>query len=59
MSDQEHNVTVHYTIFDDGIWLRCSCGWEFCAGFEPPIEDLVLFADNHRVVRDAIGGVVK
>jgi hypothetical protein len=43
----DHDITVEYTIDDDGIWLFCTCGAQIYAGFEPSVHLLVEAADLH------------
>jgi hypothetical protein len=34
----KHDSSLAYTNEDDGIWLRCSCGWQVCLGFWPTLS---------------------
>lgn len=42
---QGHTVYITYTKNDDGLWLRCSCGWERNLGYEVSVGDA---AKAHR-----------
>ena len=41
------SVTIHYYNTDDGIWLRCTCGWEVHLGFEPTVDLAARHAEAH------------
>lgn len=44
----DHVITVSYTNDDDGIHLRCECGWKTCLDHEPTVESLTAAADRHK-----------
>lgn len=44
----EHLMTLTYTVDDDGIWLRCDCGWERNLGFTVIVDDAVSVSNQHR-----------
>lgn len=44
-----HAITIQYTNGDDGIWLRCSCGWVNPMGYWPTVDDVVVVARDHRL----------
>lgn len=46
--DVEHAMELGYTNADDGIWLRCDCGWETLLDFSPTVEVVAERAAEHR-----------
>jgi len=45
-----HDIHVHYTMDDDGIWLGCECGWEGqVPGYEfwPTVQQLHALSHDH------------
>lgn len=42
-----HQITLGYTMDDDGIWLECSCGYLECLGYHPTIATVVKAARSH------------
>ena len=47
--DGSHQVTVIYTIDDDGIHLQCQCGADIPCGFHPTPRDLLLKEQQHQL----------
>jgi hypothetical protein len=43
----DHDMTVEYTIQDDGIWLWCTCGAQISLGFEPSPHQVADAAERH------------
>lgn len=45
----EHRIEIQSTTdVDDGIYLRCACGWDFELGWHPSIEAAIEAAGEHR-----------
>jgi len=50
-SDQcEHACILGYTTDDDGVYLKCCCGWRKCIGFNSTPEYARLVALEHRQI---------
>lgn len=43
----EHESSLEYHTADDGIWLRCECGFMYALGFSPPVEKVEIEWNNH------------
>jgi hypothetical protein len=48
MAGKVQTMSIHYTTRDDGIWIRCPCGWELNAGHSATVADILKHVREHK-----------
>jgi hypothetical protein len=43
-----HEVELAYFTSDDGVWLSCSCGWEYNLGFNCSAAEAAKVEAKHK-----------
>ena len=44
----EHDIEIGETIYDDGVWLSCACGWEANLPHPTSLHQANQVAAEHR-----------